>query len=220
MQILSINTDISKIDKLCVINFNPHTGKLYAIHEPINKEGKNKSIENIITNYRKGWEVFYPSVYGIVEKSHDELVGIIQAKEKEGGNYYIKNPFLKSIQESPLDYEGIFGGAILQCDYTLQFYRNYPLEVINRLMVPRNDILKVIIRSEMDLPGTFKYKFRAKPEGNQDIEIFSAELGSLENGELIESIDLSTIDFGSFQDVEFKIEHPTSGNSYLYLSVV
>jgi hypothetical protein len=211
MEVKSV--DVNNTD-WCLIEFNAKTGKYYGAIQ------SGESTENLVEAYKKNWESCLPSAMAKVLMKHEDLVKIIKDQEKTGGNYYVKTPFLKTAN-TPADYESIFTTAEMKCDYTAQFYQNgecWP--VIDRQSFSKNGTIRVCIKSEQALIGDFTYHFRAKPEGNEDIEIADGIAGSLANGELVKQIDLGKIDFSYHQDVELKIEHPQSGNSYLYLKVV
>jgi hypothetical protein len=210
MEVTSINTNTD----WCAIEFNAQTGKVYGIIQ------SGESTENLIEAYKKNWTSFLPSAMAKVLMKHDDLVEIIKDQEKTGGNYYVKTPFMKTA-DTPADYESIFTMAEMKCDYTAQFYQNgecWP--VLDRRMVSRNDTIGICIKSEQAFTGDFTYHFRAKSEEGQDIEIDDGIAGSLSGGQLIKQIDLSLIEFSYHQDIELKIEHPDSGNSYLYFKVV
>lgn len=198
----------------CLIQYNVKTGKLYGIVE------SGKSTENIVEGYKYNWASSYPVVIAKVPMKHDDLALAVINSEKTGGNYFVNSSLLKTTN-IPGDYESIFTSAEIRCDYTAQFYRNgeaWP--VVDRVVVSRSDTIEICIKSEQAFTGNFTYFFRAKPDGVQDIELGGGIAGSLVDGVLIAQIDLSKINFSHYQDVELKIEHPDSGNSYLYFKVV
>lgn len=212
MEVKSI--DINTDNDWCAIEFNAQTGKFYGAIQ------SGGSTEALVESYKNNWENFLPSVMAKVLIKHEDLVKILEDQEKTGGNYYVKTPFFKT-PDTPMDYESIFASAEMKCDYTAQFYRNgecWP--VIDQQSFSRNDTIEICIKSEQPLAGDFTYHFRAKPEGNQDIEIDDGIAGSLTSGELIKQIDLSQIDFSYHQNIELKIEHPDFGNSYLHFKVI
>lgn len=223
MTIKSINTDTSNMPVWCVVEGNLYTGKIYAIHDTALKSQKN-----LMDHYRENWkeESIFPTIFGVVEMGYEELVDVTSAKEKEGGNYYLKTPYFKTEAEVT-DYETIFPSS-LECDYTCQIYQNgEPWPITGRVTITRDSKIDLLIKSEK-LTGDFRLKVRTKPEGTQDIELLpenqdgkkEIDLGSLTEGELIVPLYLNQIDFKWYNQIELKVEHPDSGNSYLGLQII
>ncbi len=107
IKVKSIHEDRSNMKDWSIVAFNPFTGKVSGYLPPK---------EETIGKYRDNWEFMYPESYGIIGMTYRDILALAAEKEKKGGKYYVKSPYLKSKQVDIEDFKYITGGEELRCD--------------------------------------------------------------------------------------------------------